>query len=175
MSKKSTFFNKNLYGLLDWFIPLSNPHSESNEDILRKQRLLVGFALFYGLLIVISSILFPIVLNEFSPRAIMLVTFFLVLGIYYLSLPFILKITNAYRAVAIAYLLAVKISMIFLIFETGGIASPNLIWLAMGALLTIIFLDTRASLVSLVFDVFCIVFRNSLNIPLLDRLPIFTH
>ncbi|MCA9944665.1 MAG: response regulator [Anaerolineales bacterium] len=47
--------------------------------------------------------------------------------------------------------------MIFLIFETGGIASPNLIWLAMGALLTIIFLDTRASLVSLVFDVFCIV------------------
>ncbi|MCB9006775.1 MAG: response regulator [Ardenticatenaceae bacterium] len=47
--------------------------------------------------------------------------------------------------------------MIFLIFETGGIASPNLIWLAMGALLTIIFLDTRASLVSLVFDVFCII------------------
>ena len=157
MNNFAIFFKGHVFKLIEGFIPLAILHTERNENVLRKHRLLVGLTLFHGLLIIIGSILFPLALNEFSLTSLALVSFFLALGIFYLSFPFILRKTNAYRSVVIAYLLSIKLSMIFLVFQTGGIASPNLIWLMLGPLLAMIFLGAGFSFISLVFDILCIV------------------
>ena len=157
MNKIYSSTNKNLYQLLDRFIPQTIHHSATHQDFIRKYRLLIGFSLFGSLIWLVSTVLLVIIIKEPTPFEVTLVVFVLIMGIFNLALPPILWKTNAYKKIAIIYLLSIKIALLLLIFMSGGIASPNILWLIMGSFLAMIFLGSRFSLISAVIDILSII------------------
>ncbi|MCA9955566.1 MAG: hypothetical protein KC434_12645, partial [Anaerolineales bacterium] len=146
MAKSFFSLNQKLYNLLDWFIPPTIRLSANNQDLLRRARLLVGNSLFIGISSLMWSAGFKKQLKGLEPLATILPIFFLVMGLANLALPFILQKTNAYKILAVIHVLLNFLSMVFFVFLTGGITSPNLFIMGIIPLLTMMLLSTRVTL-----------------------------
>lgn len=152
MNTIASQISRALYKVLDWFIPSSILQTPNDQEMLRKYRLLIGFSLFNSLMAFAVDAWGQTGLGKLTPTEVKIHYLFLIMGLFYLSLPFILRQTNAYKTIAVIYLFTLKLAMFQFVLMTGGIASPNILWLTMGSLIAMVFLDARFSFFSMLVD-----------------------
>lgn len=156
MAKKSFSLNQKLYNLLDWFIPAPIHLSANNQDLRRRARLLVGNSLFVAISSLMWSAGFKEQLKGLEPLDTILPAFFLVMGLANLALPFILQKTHAYKVLAVIQMLLNFMSMLFFVYLTGGITSPNLFIMGIVPLLAMMLLSTRITLFAMALSLLAI-------------------
>ncbi len=143
------------FNLLDWFVPSDLADANDDQSSLRRYRLFVGLSFLKGILLLGMSIFILLFPRQIEKYDLFFMFFFFTMAIYALGLPFVFRRTGAYVRLVTFNLLTTRLLILALIFVTGGIISPNLVWLMMGPVVTMIFLGTHAAFFDMISVLIC--------------------